>query len=194
MSDDRQQLLALDVMPTEAARVAERLRTWLRDRRFAVPHPDVVDPAPPNTSQVGAPLPADLIGPGFTERPHGSDRPGYDPAWSFLYVHVPHDADHRIWYLGDSTGPSVCRSCGSRFDPEPFWAAFDEWLGGPAPTLTCGTCGRSALMGDHDTSGSIVISAIGVVMSGDAGDLVPELLDALRTDFGGRWAWVSHHP
>ncbi|MBT1607797.1 hypothetical protein [Curtobacterium flaccumfaciens] len=49
-------------------------------------------------------------------------------------------------------------------------------------------------MGDHDTAGSIVVSPLWIVMSGNGWYLVPELLGALRTDFGGRWTWVSHHP
>jgi len=194
VSDDRQQILALDVAPADAEAVAGRLRTFLRDRQFAVPHPDAIDPVPPNTSKIGMPLPADLIGPGFTAEPYGSDRPDYNPQWSFIYVHVPHDEDHRVWFLGDSTSPSNCRYCGTEFEHDPFWAAFNEWLDGPEPTLTCVNCGKSALMGDQDTSGSIVVSPVGIVLSGDGWDLVPELLGALRTDFGGRWCWVSYHP
>jgi hypothetical protein len=112
---------------------------------------------------------------------------------SFISVHVPHDEDHRVRFLGDSTSPSDCRYCGTQFEHDPFWAAFNDWLDGPEPTLTCVNCGKSALMGDQDTSGSIVVSPVGIVLSGDGWDLVPELLGALRTDFGGRWCWVSYH-
>ncbi|MFJ3035748.1 hypothetical protein ACIPC2_15165 [Curtobacterium pusillum] len=49
-------------------------------------------------------------------------------------------------------------------------------------------------MGDQDTSGSIVVSPIGIVMSGDGWELVPEPLGALRTDFGARWTGESYHP
>lgn len=90
--------------------------------------------------------------------------------------------------------PSDCRYCGTQFATDAFWAAFNRWLDGPEPTLTCGNCGKRALMGDQDTSGSIVVSSVGIVTSGDGWDLVTELLGALRTDFGGRWTWVSYHP
>ncbi|WP_144758689.1 hypothetical protein [Curtobacterium sp. 9128] len=194
MSESHQQILALDVAPEDAEAVAERLRTWLRDRRFAVPDPDAVDDFPPNSRRGVLSLPADRLGPGFTVRPTEWDDPRHDPRWSFIYVHVPHDEDHRIWYLGDSTGPSDCRYCGTPFADEPFWAAFNAWLEGPEPTLTCADCGGTALMGDQDTSGSIVVSPLGIVTSDDGWDLVPELLGALRADFGGRWTWVHHHP
>lgn len=194
MSDDRHQVLALDVAADDADAVAGQVRSFLRRRRLAVPHPDAVDPTPHNTSTPGSPMPADLIGPGFTAKPHDSDRPGHDPLWDFIYVHVPHDEDHRIWFLGDSTGPSDCRYCGTAFEDGPFWAAFNDWLEGPEPALTCGNCGGTALMGDQDTSGSIVVSTVGIVTSGDCWDLIPELLGALRTHFGGRWCWVAYHP
>lgn len=194
MSDDRQQILALGVAPEDAQATAARLRDWLRDRRFAVTHPDVVDPIPPNDDARGLAVPADLIGPGFRGTPYGSELPGYNPLWSFIYTYVPTDPDNRIWYLGDSTGPSDCRYCGTPFQEDRFWEAFNLWLEGPEPTLSCGNCGKTAPMGDQDTSGSIVVSPIGIVMSGDGWDLVPELLGALRTDFGGRWTWVSYHP
>ncbi len=194
MTDDRHQVLALDVAPDDAAAFADRVRAFLRDRGFAIPHPDAVDPAAPNHPAKTLSLPADLVGPAFTVRPQWSDRADYNPLWSFIYVHVPDDEDHRIWYLGDSTGPSDCRFCGTQFDQDTFWATFNVWLSTSEPTLTCRNCGKTAPMGDQDTSGSIVVSAVGVVLSGDCWDLVPELLRALRSDFGGRWCWVAYHP
>lgn len=89
---------------------------------------------------------------------------------------------------------SDCRSCGTPFPEDTFWEAFNLRLKGPELTLSCGNCGKTAPMGDHDTAGSIVVSPLGIVMSGDGWDLVPELLGALRTDFGGRWPWVRYHP
>lgn len=200
MSDDRQQILALGVTPDDAHATGERLRDWLRARRFAVPHPDAVDAFPPNHDADGIAIPADLIGPGFAATLYGTDHPWYNPLSSFIYVQVPVDPDNRFWYAGGGTGPSDCRSCGVPMPEDEFWEAFNEWLVGPEPKLTCTNCGKTALMGDQDTSGSIVVSPVGIVvspvgivMSGDAWDLVGELLGALRTDFGGRWTWVNHH-
>ncbi|MBT1669188.1 hypothetical protein KK092_07325 [Curtobacterium flaccumfaciens pv. flaccumfaciens] len=109
-------------------------------------------------------------------------------------MQAPANPDNHIWYLGDSTGPSDCRHCGTAFPHDPFWEAFNLWLEGPEPSLTCSNCGKTALMGDQDTSGSIVVSPLAIVTSGDGWDLVPELLGALRTHFDGRWTWVSYHP
>ncbi|WP_423922706.1 hypothetical protein ACPEEZ_03280 [Frigoribacterium sp. 2-23] len=191
MTFDREQIVALSVAPEDAEARAEELRRWLHARRFAVSDPAAVEAFPPNHGSRPGPRPADLIGPGFTGEPTGRNVAGYPAESNIIYVDTPADPDDQLWYYGGHTGPSECRSCGTAFDDGDFWDAFNAWLEGPEPSITCRACGSTALMGDQDVTASIVVSPLAIVLS-DAEELVPELLRALRTDFGGRWALVSY--
>jgi hypothetical protein len=185
MGDHRQQFVDLDATDDTAEQRACAVRTFLRNRGLAEPDERAGDERWPDAI-------VDRPGPAWqsTWLDYG---PGPGPRRrNTIAVVSPTAAFDRMFLAMDSTGPPSCRTCGEMFDEDAFWPSLKGWYeGGREPVLSCASCGGRGLMGDQDTTGSAVVGRVAVVTDGATWEVVSEMLRALRSDLGGRWAHVQ---
>ena len=185
MGDHREQFVDLEATADTATARAERVRASLREYGYAEPHEHAADDRWPDAI-------VDQAGPAWQAEWQGYATQPAMSWWRTVAVVTPQRDIDRVFAAMDGTGPSLCRSCGTAFDDDVFWDAFNAWdESGVEPTLTCAVCGTAAPMGDHDTTSSIVPGFVAVVTQDATPDVVREMLRVLRRDIGGRWAFVE---
>ncbi|MCC3279096.1 hypothetical protein LJ754_08020 [Arthrobacter sp. zg-Y40] len=71
---------------------------------------------------------------------------------------------------------------------------ISDWdQGGTEPLLTCTGCSWTALLGDWKISSCMAVTHLAVIIDHTWSNLADPLMEALRTDLGGRWAYVHRH-
>lgn len=185
MGEHREQFVDLDATENTAEQRAHEVREFLRSRGFAEPDEYAGDDRWPGAI-------VDRPGPAWQSAwNYQSGKP--DP-WDTITVVSPTKDTDQAFFLMDSTGPPSCRTCGEEFDEDAFWSSFKGWYETRRePVLSCVACGGRGLMGDQDTTGSAVVGRVAVVTSGATPEVATEMLQALRSGLGGRWAHVHMH-
>lgn len=187
MGDHREQFVDLDATADTAEQRAYEVREFLRSRGLAEPDERAGDYLWPDAI-------VDQAGPAWQSAwHHPSNRP--QPSWwTTIAVVSPTDVDDQAFFAMDSTGPPSCRTCGKEFDEDAFWSSFKGWYETRRePELSCGSCGGRGLMGDQDTTSAAVVGRVAIVIERSSPEVVTEMLRALRSDLGGRWAYVHMH-
>lgn len=171
MGDHREQVVDVSTRPANAGRRADEVRTWLRRSGWATPDAGLED---------------------WLHRGSTADALCRAAGGTVTVV-----GDERTWTAGDGTGPARCRSCAT-FLGEEYWEQVERWIEEAEPTLRCPACGWSALAGDWDVSGSVVVGCPAVVLdvpadAFDPGGVAAALQMDLVAELGGRWAVVHLH-
>ncbi|MBG6226694.1 hypothetical protein IWX63_003296 [Arthrobacter sp. CAN_A2] len=185
MGDHRQQFVDLDATENTAEQRAYEVREFLRSRGLAEPDERAVD-------ERWSDAIVDRPGPVW-QSPWFDYGPDPGPSRrNTIAVVSPTDVFDRMFLAMDSTGPPSCHTCGEDFDEDAFWSSLKGWYEtGREPVLSCASCGELGLMGDQDTTGSAVVGRVAVVTDGATREVISEMLRVLRSDLGGRWAYVQ---
>lgn len=176
MGDHREQVVDVSTRSANVGRRTDEVRTWLRRTGWATPDDGLED----------------WLHEGSTT--DALSRAASEPMAGGTVTVV---GDERTWTAGDGTRPARCRSCATFLGDE-YWEQVGRWIEEAEPTLSCPACGWSALAGDWDVSGSVVVGCPAVVLDVPADALDPGgVAAALRMDLvaelGGRWAVVHRH-
>ncbi|MHA7284541.1 hypothetical protein [Arthrobacter sp. TMS2-4] len=189
MGDSREQFVDLDATEDTAEQRVREVREFLRSCGLAEPDERAGDDRWPDAI-------VDQAGPAWQSAWHhhsSSPKPSW---WKTIAVvsRSPTDVFHRMFLAMESAGPPSCRTCGEEFDEDAFWSSFKGWYETRRePVLSCASCGGHGLIGDQDTTGSAVVGRVAVVTAGTFPEVVTEMLRALRSGLGGRWAHVHMH-
>lgn len=187
MGDHRDQFVDLDATADTAEQRASAVRAFLRSRGLAEPDERAGDDLWPDAI-------VDRAGPAWQAPWNDRDNHPTPSWWKTITVVSPAEVTHQAFLAMEGTGPPACRTCGEEFDEDAFWSSFKGWYEtGREPVLSCTSCGGRGLMGDQDTTGSAVVGRVAVVTQEGTAEVVGEMLRALRSDLGGRWAYVQLH-
>jgi hypothetical protein len=93
---------------------------------------------------------------------------------------------------GANYEPPVCARCGTAVDTHEHIELMEPWLIGPEPTMSCQSCGWTALVGDWPADWAIAVGAPAVRFH-NWPILAPEFVAELREVLGGRCKFVRAH-
>ena len=179
MSDNREQLLDLSVGAEGTEERFAQVRNWFRSTGWSVADPAVYDP-------YYSKHPADAFGPRtLVELPEANG------SYSFV-------AGREYYFAGEGTGGPVCRRCTVQLPLELIVPLVSEWYdGAPEPWLACPDCSWTGLFGDWELRNCMAMASFAVIIdTGTAGyspELTLTLFNDLRTNLGGRWAYINQY-
>lgn len=175
MGDHWEQLLDLSVDEAGAEGRLQEVRNWLRANGWTKADPDAC-------KVYFETRPADAFGPRSLPFAH-------NPGDCYAFV-----AKRDLYHAGDSAGGPVCPRCGTELPLMSVISRISDWdQGGTEPLLTCTECSWTALLGDWKVSSCMVVAHLAVIIDHTWSNLADPLIQALRTDLGGRWAYVHRH-
>ena len=198
MGAHREQLIDLSTPAEDSTDRARTVLGWLRDAGWSHENWRVGDDCA-HGSFLADFAETDTAGPRLLERfPEMGD--------GTLLTVLTTGSSNPVWVAGDGTGLPECPRCGVErgdFDDDDTWLPVKEWLdSGVEPRLDCPACGFTALAGDWDLAGSMAFGRLGIVLylqgrgfraGADPDEVTSLLLDGLRAEVGGRWAYVHLH-